>query len=188
MRHFVFSLRWKCKQNSQYVNKTDPGVYILIVLLTNPLKWKNKMSQIDPKSLWGFHNDMNKYHTKFQNFLCSKSFEFTLPKFRVSLYERHCNFFSIWPVSCRWVTVTLPGKGLALKFQCVWQFWEVALFIYFQCRNQKEKSAIFRNFHFSKEVLILKCECFSGRSFENEWESINTVLSFVHCNYRKSRI
>ena len=36
---------------------------------------------------------MKSYHTKFHNILCSKSFEFTLLKFRDIHYELHCSQF-----------------------------------------------------------------------------------------------
>ena len=51
------------------------------------------MSQIDPKSLWGFHSGMKKCHTKFQNFVWSKTVKFSLSYFLVALHERHCSSF-----------------------------------------------------------------------------------------------
>ena len=50
------------------------------------------MSQIDLKSLWGVRGDMDISPTKFQNILCSKTFEFRHAQYPVALYERHCIF------------------------------------------------------------------------------------------------
>ena len=59
-------------------------------------KAKNKMSQIDPKSLWGIHSDMKISPAKFQNSLCSKTFEFRLPPYPVALYELHCIYYEFY--------------------------------------------------------------------------------------------
>ena len=53
------------------------------------------MSQIDPKSLWGVRGDMDISPTKFQNILCSKTFEFRHAQYPVALYERHCSRFGL---------------------------------------------------------------------------------------------